>query len=502
MERSDIPLAARVELAHAEIQAVARARGVDALLVKGYAADPRLYVRGRVSSDVDVLTRPSHADLLVQALHEYGWNTVSTFRSGSIFQHAQTMRHPHWGLVDIHRSFPGFEMDPEKLFDQLWAQRRTRLVAGYPCDVPRTLEHALIILVHAARSPESLTQDVGHLAEVLTEADWRRLEQRAAELEATVAFAAATGQLPNYRDRPTHDLWLVLSHEGTRSQEWRARMKAATTVGGKLAVALRAPLPNVDHLRMDLGREPTALEITRATVSRPVRAVTELLTGRARRRPDTADRPTAGASPGAAPPPRWGARRRASPRGCAGPPRYCPAEPGSRPGRGVVDAPAPRSRDSEHRARGHHGAGPARSTGPAGARFPARSTGSARLVAARPGAHRVSDPARSDPDRRAAPRAGGSRSGGGTLGDRARQRVPRTRTRRPARGPQRLRRADLAPGAVHAGGLAAAGGGRDDRRTPHGDRAAGAGLRVRPGHTGIPEPVGAVPLRGAAVNHC
>ena len=41
MERSDIPLAARVELAHAEIQAVARARGVDALLVKGYAADPR-----------------------------------------------------------------------------------------------------------------------------------------------------------------------------------------------------------------------------------------------------------------------------------------------------------------------------------------------------------------------------------------------------------------------------------------------------------------------------
>ena len=256
MERSDIPLAARVELAHAEIQAVARARGVDALLVKGYAADPRLYVRGRVSSDVDVLTRPSHADLLVQALHEYDWNTVSTFRSGSIFQHAQTMRHPHWGLVDIHRSFPGFETDPEELFDQLWAQRRTRLVAGYPCDVPRTLEHALIILVHAARSPESMTQDVGHLAEVLTEADWRRLEQRAAELEATVAFAAATGQLPNYRDRPTHDLWLVLSHEGTRSQEWRARMKAATTVGGKLAVALRAPLPNVDHLRMDLGREP------------------------------------------------------------------------------------------------------------------------------------------------------------------------------------------------------------------------------------------------------
>lgn len=329
MERSDIPLAARVELAHAEIQAVARARGVDALLVKGYAADPRLYVRGRVSSDVDVLTRPSHADLLVQALHEYDWNTVSTFRSGSIFQHAQTMRHPHWGLVDIHRSFPGFEMDPEKLFDQLWAQRRTRLVAGYPCDVPRTLEHALIILVHAARSPESMTQDVGHLAEVLTEADWRRLEQRAAELEATVAFAAATGQLPNYRDRPTHDLWLVLSHEGTRSQEWRARMKAATTVGGKLAVALRAPLPNVDHLRMDLGREPTALEITRATVSRPVRAVTELLTGRARRRPDTADRLTAGASPGAAPLP-GGVHAAEHPHEVA------PAHPGT-----VLPSPAP-----------------------------------------------------------------------------------------------------------------------------------------------------------------
>ncbi|MDO4919676.1 PqqD family peptide modification chaperone [Kocuria sp.] len=286
MDRSDIPLGVRVELAHAEIQATARAHHVDALLVKGYAAAPGLYAPGRISSDVDALVHPEHAQRMVEALRSRGWETVSTFRSGSLFRHAQTMRHPSWGLVDVHRSFPGFELAPGELFDRLWSRRVRREIAAFPCDVPATLDHALVILVHAARSPESRQQDVGHLSEVLNPEDWRLLEERARELSASVAHAAATGHLARYRDHPSHDLWLVLSQEGSRSQEWRARMRAATTPWGKLRVALRAPLPNVDHLRMDLEREPTVVDIARATLARPATAVRDLVGGRARRRVD------------------------------------------------------------------------------------------------------------------------------------------------------------------------------------------------------------------------
>ena len=321
MDRSEIPLPVRVELAHAEIQAVARAHGVDALLVKGRAADPRLYVPGRISSDVDVLVRPRHTRRMVEALRTRGWETVSTFRTGSLFRHAQTMRHPSWGLVDVHRSFPGFELPPQDVFDALWWRRVSRAVAGYPCDVPQALDHALIILVHAARSPESRHQDVHHLSGTLTAADWDALETRAGQLGASVALAAVTGTLPQYRDRPSHDLWLVLSQDGSRSQEWRARLRAAPTVPAKLHLALRAPLPNVDHLRMDLGRDPTVREIARTALGRPVTAARELLAGRARRRRDP--RPPSEAD---------------HVRACAPPPLPAPAEnrPGSRdPGAGA-----------------------------------------------------------------------------------------------------------------------------------------------------------------------
>ena len=301
MPTVDVPWPARLPLAHAAIQAHADHAGVDTLLIKGCATDERLCVPGRISTDVDVLVHPERASRFIADLTSAGWCTLTTFRTGSIFRHAQTMRHPAWGLVDVHRFFPGFQGEASATFRALWRDRMRTTIAGYPCAVPSLVDQALLLVVHAARGAMTIRQDVTHLRGVLSPQEWEVLRQRAEWLNAQVAFAAATGQLHDYRHDPSHDLWAVLSRGGTRSQEWRARMKAATTVGGKLAVALRAPLPNVDHLRMDLGREPTALEITRATVSRPVRAVTELLTGRARRRPDTADRPTAGASPGAAP---------------------------------------------------------------------------------------------------------------------------------------------------------------------------------------------------------
>lgn len=283
---ADIPWPVRVRLAHAALQATASQANVDSLLIKGYATDRRLYFPNRSSTDVDILVRPSHVSRLVRELESLGWKTLTTFWSGSIFHHAQTMRHPAWGLVDIHRTFPGLDGDPEDTFEALWRSRTTLPIASYPCDVPSLLDQALVIVVHSARNTLTIHQDVAHLRSVLGPEDWDALRHRAEELGATLAFAAATGQLHRYQDHPAHDLWTVLSQGGTRSQEWRARMRAASTLKGKALVALSAPLPNIDHLRMDLEREPTRWEIAQATVHRPWLAIREVLSGRAKRQPD------------------------------------------------------------------------------------------------------------------------------------------------------------------------------------------------------------------------
>lgn len=283
---AEIPWPARVRLAHAALQASAARAQVDALLIKGYATDRRLYFPDRSSTDVDILVRPGHVVRLVKHLESLGWETVTTFWSGSIFHHAQTMRHPAWGLVDIHRTFPGLDGGPETTFEALWRSRTTLPIAGYPCDVPSLLDQALVIVVHSARNTLTIHQDVAHLRSVLGPEDWHALRARAEELGASLAFAAATGQLHRHQDHPSHDLWTVLSQGGTRSQEWRARMRAATTLKEKTLVALSAPLPNIDHLRMDLDREPTKFEVAQATLKRPWLAVREVLTGRATRRQD------------------------------------------------------------------------------------------------------------------------------------------------------------------------------------------------------------------------
>lgn len=283
MPTVDVPWPARLPLAHAAIQAHADHAGVDTLLIKGCATDERLCVPGRISTDVDVLVHPEHASRFIADLTSAGWCTLTTFRTGSIFRHAQTMRHPAWGLVDVHRFFPGFQGEASATFRALWRDRMRTTIAGYPCAVPSLVDQALLLVVHAARGAMTIRQDVTHLRGVLSPQEWEVLRQRAEWLNAQVAFAAATGQLHDYRHDPSHDLWAVLSRGGTRSQEWRARLRAAGTLRGKIRLALGAPLPNLDHLRLDLEREPTPLEIAQATVQRPAQAVNELIHGGAKR---------------------------------------------------------------------------------------------------------------------------------------------------------------------------------------------------------------------------
>jgi hypothetical protein len=270
-----VPLSVRVRFAHAVVQRIADADGLDVLHIKGEAIDPSLAAPNRQGTDADVLVRPSHIPRLLDALQAHGWDVYSTFETGSPFGHAVTLQHGLWGHADVHRHFPGATVDPERAFDLLWRDRSTVLLAGVRCAVPSLVGQVAILVLNAARSGRG-PSDLKAAWEPAT--PQRRADVRAlvAALGAEVGFAAATGDLDRYRDRPDYDLWRVTPRGGTRLEEWRARIKAAPDRRAAIRIALRAPLVNVDQLSHQLGRQPTRRDLVRASLDRARQGAREL----------------------------------------------------------------------------------------------------------------------------------------------------------------------------------------------------------------------------------
>lgn len=275
-----LPTVVRVELGHAAAQVVADRSDVRMLHIKGPALDPRLR-RGRApSTDADVLVDPDEVDRLLDDLVAAGWDLRASFRSGSIFEHAATLWHEHWGYLDVHRRFPGVTLPPATAFARLWAERAGTELAGRACPVPSLAAQGLLLVLHEARGPLPLEQhawwaeireDAGLEAAVVGLRD---------ELGAHVAFAAATGDLEAHRDDPSYRLWRHARGGGSRWGEWRARVVSAPTWRARARLLGRGLLVNEDHLAMRLGRAPTTGELLRESLARLRRALTEL---RARR---------------------------------------------------------------------------------------------------------------------------------------------------------------------------------------------------------------------------
>lgn len=285
-----MPVALRVHLAHATVQAVGDESGSPLLHIKGPATDPSLSpgtagVPGRaatgparVSTDADVLVHPDHARRFVGLLQQRGWRMVTSFRTGSAFEHAATLWHNELGFVDVHRHFPGIELGPARAFELLWQSRHTTDIAHRPCSVPSVAYQLLLLLLHAARNGGPTSDTTRRLwgnANDAVRADVRRL---AGELQAEVALAAATGHLDRFTDRPSHDLWRAYSAGGEvdRMTEWRARLKAAPTLLARIRLLGQALLVNSDHLAMTLQRQPTGAEVTREYLRRARRGGLEL----------------------------------------------------------------------------------------------------------------------------------------------------------------------------------------------------------------------------------
>ncbi len=258
-----IDLQARVQLAHAAVQALAEEHDVDVLHVKGPALHASLSRPDRFSSDADVLVRPGQVTAFTGHLLAHGWRLVTDFANGSAFEHAANYHHDHWGYVDVHRVFPGITLEPEQAFELLWSERIEARIAHRACPVPGLLDQSLILCLHAARSMGGPRAEEDLAAAWHSGDDDRRhwLRERAHELRADVALAAALDELDRFPDDGSTALWRFYSHGGSRIDEWVARIRSAPTRRARVGVAVRGLRVNREYAAMDLGHEPSRREL-------------------------------------------------------------------------------------------------------------------------------------------------------------------------------------------------------------------------------------------------
>ena len=112
---------------------------------------PGLRSHVRAGTDVDVIVRPSGVDALMATLAEHGWRVETTFDAGSAFDHAANLFHESWGLLDVHRHYPGMDRDPAHAFDRLWGRPWVRPAGARP--VRRARADRPVAGAAAARRP-------------------------------------------------------------------------------------------------------------------------------------------------------------------------------------------------------------------------------------------------------------------------------------------------------------------------------------------------------------
>lgn len=256
--QSNIPLDVRIRLAHGMVDHVLSTAGINALHFKGYAA-ANIFPAGRTSTDVDVIVDPTHQRAALTALENAGWTLVTSYTQGSIFQHAASLWHHHLGYVDVHRMVPGFSATPQEVFDILWPQRTTVHIAHYPCPSPAALDHILLILLHTARDPHRGIHDASTIWATLDDTDKKHLRRRVLTLGAETPWKVATNEdLGAHPDQVR--LWTVLQRGADRTTLLHARMHAAHNLVDKTRLIASALTVNRGHLRISLGRTPTACD--------------------------------------------------------------------------------------------------------------------------------------------------------------------------------------------------------------------------------------------------
>jgi hypothetical protein len=145
-----------VPLAHALVAHVSRAHAIRCLFVKG----PSCAIQGLreasiISADVDAWVDPREVPQLISLLSERGWVERPKSPLDNFYPvHSRTLYHPKWPCdIDIHSRFPGMDGDPETVFSTIWERGTSLELAHQRIQVPRAPDHALILALHALRTP-------------------------------------------------------------------------------------------------------------------------------------------------------------------------------------------------------------------------------------------------------------------------------------------------------------------------------------------------------------
>lgn len=209
-----------VRLTSAAAQWVADEVGIRVLHLKGPAAGEVLGY-SRESSDVDVLVHPSDWLPYLRAMEKVGFLTQGDAVPST--GHSVDVISPHWSAsVDVHHKFPGIEREAGEAFDILWGHRIALDLAGVTCSTLPKVPHALLIGLHAARSPEESVK--------WREADtaWRGLDNddsvELLELVHQLGAGAALGvrfeEFSHYSTEEVRRLWAAFSRRDAEAVWW------------------------------------------------------------------------------------------------------------------------------------------------------------------------------------------------------------------------------------------------------------------------------------------
>jgi len=246
--RAELPLRVQVPLVHAVIESVAAAASCPVLHLKGPVLAHQLEVDRPPSTDVDVLVAPSRRPDLVAALGRHGWRVaapVGADRAGE--HHAVVLVHPRWTCaVDLHDRFPGVEMPAEEAFGHLWSRRSSVRVAGVEVHAPSRPDHALLLLLHAARGQgrRSAERDIALIRAGLGAEETAALAAATEALRANAAMGAVVPGLVRGGSGGAAVHWWLRSRRSDGASLWAGRFLAARGLRARWAVARAAIFPS------------------------------------------------------------------------------------------------------------------------------------------------------------------------------------------------------------------------------------------------------------------
>lgn len=230
-----------VLLTSALIQWVADQAGIRILHVKGPAAENVLDFP-RTWSDVDVWVDPARMSDFMAHLEKVGFIAGPKTPNSGWSHSVDMMPGPLWGArADVHRRFPGVTIGDQAAFERLWADRGTLSLGGYPCTTPDRVAHALLIGLHAARSPQGSAKwvEASSAWDVLDGEGQFHLKALAGELGAQSALGVRWDAFASHSSDQDREYWAACANRDANAL-WRHRLLQVWQNPGELVKLARS----------------------------------------------------------------------------------------------------------------------------------------------------------------------------------------------------------------------------------------------------------------------